>query len=128
MISKLIGWTVLASGFAALVAACPLPASAQGLGDRTPCSVSTTVMDSGDRERVGTLVGYIESVMNSMDSAHTEKGEPGIVAQLSDEGLTHLVAAVTVNCRDHPTMTIYNSTAFVYRGTREMQKQLGIAR
>lgn len=74
------------------------------------------------------VVNYIKNVMETLDSKHTENGEPGIIAQLSDEGFKTLVATTTVWCRDHPRQTVYNSAAFVYTGAREMELEMGTAK
>ena len=71
---------------------------------------------------------YVLNKMDDMDARHTQVGEAGIMAQLSDEGRASMAAMTSINCKDHPKMTVYNSTAFVYRGMREMQLQLGNAK
>jgi hypothetical protein len=103
-------------------------AHAAEITDKTPCSALVEVMDSENLERIRQYGYYIFSVMDTMDINHTQRGEPGIMAQLSDSGKTNLFAATSVQCRNHPSMTVYNSAALVYRGTRDMEIQFGTAK
>ena len=105
-----------------------LPAHAQEVTDTTSCTVLVAAVDSEARDRVRLFMVYILNTMEKMDSKHTEQGEPGIMAQLSDNGRVNMAAATSVHCRDYPKMTIYNSAAFVYRGIRDMQLEFGTAK
>ena len=81
-----------------------------------------------EADRIRPFTDYILNTMDDMDSKHTEAGEAGIVAQLSDQGLVGMAAATSVHCREYLKMTVYNSAAFVYRGIRDMELQLGTAK
>jgi len=86
------------------------------------------VAGSRDPNRIREFVLYVSNIMEKMDIDHVQRGEPGIMGQLSDDGRTNLVAAASVQCRDHPKMTVYNSASLVYRGIRDMEIQLGAAK
>jgi hypothetical protein len=103
-------------------------AAAMDLTDKTPCAAMVKAFDSNDPARVVSFATYALNKMDELDSNHTRRGEPGIMAQLSDDGRSSMVAITSVNCRKYPKMTIYNSAAFVYTGMREMQMQLGTAK
>ena len=104
------------------------PVRAIELTDHSPCTAVATAFDSKNKEMIRQLSAYIQNTMNKMDARHTENGEPGIMAQLSDEGLVGLVAVVAAHCQTHPRETVYNATAFVYRGTRDLEMQFGAAK
>ena len=104
-----------------------LPAQAQTFDNKTPCSVSNALMDRGSREAAHPMFLYVINTMEDMDAAHTNIGEPGIMAKLSDRGRINMAAAVSVHCRNILLSTVYNSISFVYRGIREMQIEMGTA-
>ena len=85
-------------------------------------------MDSENYERIRQFDRYIFNIMDKMDIDHVQDGEPGIMSQLSRDGRASLFAATSVSCRNHPNMTVYNSAALVYRGTREIEIQFGTAK
>lgn len=59
---------------------------------------------------------------------HTDNGEPGILAQMSDEGVAEMAVLAIEYCRLHPKATIYNEAAEAYRGARALEIQLGGAK
>jgi hypothetical protein len=71
---------------------------------------------------------FMGNVMDGLDIDHVQAGRPGIMASLSDQGRSNLVAAAAVQCRNHQNMTIWNAAAFVYRGIRDMEMELGTAK
>jgi hypothetical protein len=97
------------------------------LTDQTRCVDAIKRFDP-PQTGLGELADYIKNVMELLDRKHTEDGEPGIIAQLSDDGFWNLVGSTTVWCRDHPRQTVYNAAAFVYTGTRELELELGTAK
>jgi len=103
-------------------------ARAAEITDKAPCSEMVAASDANNPVRFRPFILYIMNSMEVMDSRHTEAGEPGIMAQLSDEGRLNMAAAASVRCRNYPKMTIYNATAAVYRGIRDMQIQFGAAK
>jgi hypothetical protein len=113
----LLGVITLATGI--------VPVHAAEITDITPCSALVEVMDSENLERIRQYGYYIFNVMDTMDIDHVQRGEPGIMSQMSDAGKTNLFAATSVQCRNHPNMTVYNSAALVYRGTRDIEIQFG---
>jgi hypothetical protein len=104
------------------------PGLAAEFDDKTPCTKLFTALDNRDADKFRAGYHFVADTMDAMDSAHTEKGEPGIMAGFSDEGLLHAVTMVVEHCRSHPRMTVYNSAAFVYRGLRDLETQLGVAK
>jgi hypothetical protein len=114
--------------FVVTTLAAVVPAYASEITDKTPCSELVSAMDSKNTERIREFLVYEFNVMDTMDIEHTQRGEPGIMSQLSDEGKINLASVTSVQCRNHPKMTVYNSTALVYRGTREMEIQFGTAK
>ncbi len=95
--------------------------------DRTVCVDAIKRFDPPQTGLID-LVDYIKNVMETLDLAHTESGEPGIITQLSDHGFMDLVGMTTVWCRDHPRQTVYSAAAFIYTGTRELEIDLGTAK
>ena len=85
-------------------------------------------MNTRNPEALTETKQYILNAMDKLDSAHTEAGEPGIMASLTDSGELDMVAMTAVHCQNHPKETIYNAAAFVYRGTRDMERQFGTAK
>ena len=65
--------------------------------------------------------------MLALDDAHTQQGEPGIMARLSDEGMIDMAAMTITFCRKNPKATIYNTAAKVYREMRDLEVALGAA-
>jgi hypothetical protein len=102
--------------------------AADRLSDKTLCAVVPAIMDSNDRERKMEIIVFIQNAYEKFDRAHTEAGEPGIMAALSDNGLAGLVAMASVKCRNTPRLTIYNSASQVYRGVRDLQMEMGTAK
>ena len=96
--------------------------------DTTPCSAMAAAMDSENPMSIRPFTVYVLNAMDDFDTKHIQTGEPGIMAQMSDDGRYHLAATISVNCRDHPKMTVYNSAGLVYRGVREMELQFGTAK
>jgi hypothetical protein len=71
---------------------------------------------------------FMGNTMDGLDIDHIQAGKPGIMASLSDDGRQNLVAAAAVQCRNHQNMTIWNAAAYVYRGIRDMEMELGAAK
>jgi hypothetical protein len=106
----------------------PALAGELNIDDRTSCSVAAKAFDKEDVPAMRAVINFIVATMENMDSMHTEKGEPGIVAQLDDKGMQELWAHAVAHCQLYPRSTIYNSAGFVYTGTRDLEMQLGVAK
>ena len=87
------------------------------------CSELVSAMDSKNNERIRQFLICEFNVMDAMDIGAARR-----LSQLSDDGKINLASATSVQCRSHPNMTVYNSTALVYRGTREIETQFGTAK
>lgn len=113
-----------------LIMAASISDYAQGaeVRDGTTCRAMVEAMDSENLVKIRPFTVYVLNTMDEIDTKHIQAGEPGIMAQLSEDGRYHLAAAALANCRHHPKMTVYNSAAFVYRGIREMELQFGTAK
>jgi hypothetical protein len=122
---KLTGY---AGSVAIALIACVSPAHAGEITDKTPCGALVEVMDSENLERIRQYGYYIFNVMDKMDIGHVQRGEPGIMSQMSEAGKGQLFGATSVQCRNYPKMTVYNSAALVYRGTRDIEIQFGMAK
>jgi hypothetical protein len=128
--------TFLAAAVAEVVATAPC--FAEPIDSKTSCSVPIRAFDSGKRA-AETLAGvpsrevqevgnFIMMVMERPDRRHTDKGEPGILPDLSDAGKHVLAASAVANCRLHPRRTIYNAADLVYHSERDIQIQMGVAK
>lgn len=113
---------------ASLVLLVGTTASAAEITDKTQCVEFVAALEARDFPMIRAFATYVLNTMDDLDIKHTQAGEPGIMARLSDDGRKRMVPITSVNCRDHPKMTVYNSAAFVYIGIREMQIQFGNAK
>src|SRR5205823_867842 len=95
--------------------------------DPTPCALAVHTLESKDGAKIRDLVVLIRHTMDKLDSIHTQNGEPGIMASLSNDGFLDLSAMVTVHCRLHPQQLLFDSIAIVYRGTRDFEMEFGTA-
>jgi hypothetical protein len=105
-----------------------LTQAAERISENTACAAVPAIMDGNDRSRKIEVIVFIQNAFEKFDRTHTEVGEPGIMAALSDNGLSGLVAMASVKCRNMPRLTIYNSASQVYRGIRDLQIEMGTAR
>jgi hypothetical protein len=103
-------------------------ARAQDIDDTTPCAASVAAMDSGKAERIRPFLIYIIDTMETMDGNHIRRGEPGIMGHMSDDDRRYMAAGASVNCRNYPKMTVYNSVEFVYRSFRDLGTAFGTAK
>ena len=103
-------------------------ARAADFSDGMPCSAVAATLDHGNQETRRSFILYVEGTIEKIDVAHTDRGEPGIVNKLSDGGFLDLVAVVSVHCREFPKLNVYNSAAYVYRATRELELSLRTAK
>jgi len=103
-------------------------ARAQVVDDKTLCAASVAAMDSEQPDRVRPFLIYILDTMETMDGNHIRRGEPGITAEMSDGGRLYMAGGVSVNCRNYPKMTVYNSVEFIYRSFRDLGTTFGTAK
>lgn len=116
-----------AGTLAVLAISVPGGVGAEPVTNQTRCPVAVAAFDANNREKALEAVTFIKNAMEALDSMHTENGEPGIIAQLSDDGFTKLALLAVERCREYPKSTVYNSAAFVYQGTREAELSTGLA-
>jgi hypothetical protein len=103
-------------------------AEALTLTDKTHCNVAVQPFENNDTEGALEVMIFIKNTMEALDSIHTDNGEPGVIANLSDDGFSHIALAAVENCREKPKTTIHDSAAFVYMGLRELEFSVGGAR
>jgi hypothetical protein len=110
-------------------------AHAAEITEKTRCSEFVAASDVNDRASNASNLAklreyylFMGNVMDGLDIDHIQNGQPGIMASLSDDGRSNLVATAAVQCRNHQNMTIWNSAALVYRGVRDMEMQFGTAK
>jgi hypothetical protein len=98
------------------------------ISDHTSCSSAVKAFDNKDKPDMMSVLDYIKGVMYELDQNHTDHGEPGILAQMSDRGQVETAIQAVEHCRLQPVSTIYNAAAFVYVGVRAMEVELGTAK
>jgi hypothetical protein len=103
-------------------------ALAAEITERTPCSVAIKAWNDKDIDAVRDVGLFIENTMQDLDFKHTDNGEPGIMAGMTDQGRASAVVAAVGFCRQHPKATIYNEAASAYQGLREIGMQFGTAK
>ena len=81
------------------------------LTDRTLCADAIKMFDTTGLAEVD---DYIKNEMNLLDRKYTENGEPGIIAHLSHDDFSMLLAVTTDFCRDHSHETVYDAAAHAY--------------
>jgi len=98
------------------------------IDDHTTCATARAVMDAPqpDMQQVRAVTKYIESALSTIDHLYAAKGEPAIIARMSDEGRSKTIAVVTVRCGHHPEETIQTSAIAVYDGLKGLGQDLGI--
>lgn len=102
--------------------------TAAEITDRTPCSVAIKAWNDKDIDAVRDVGLFIENTMQDLDFKHTDYGEPGIMAGMTDRGRASAVVAAVGFCRQHPKATIYNEASSAYQGLREIEMQFGTAK
>ena len=103
-------------------------AAAADVNDQTRCPVATKAFDDKDMTAIREIGLYIANTMRDLDLNHTDNGEPGILAQMTDEARATAVVAAIEFCRQHPRATIYNEAGAAYDGLRDMELELGGAK
>jgi hypothetical protein len=95
---------------------------------QTRCAVAANAFDTEDMHIVRPVAYFIRNVFDELDAAHTSIGEPGIMANLNDSGVSNMGALVVSLCHQHLDATIYDEAALAYRGVRDMGIQPGVAK
>jgi hypothetical protein len=113
----------LIAAFAVMIAWANVARAAE-IDPKTPCAEFVAALDGRDFPKIRAFSDYVLKTMDELDMKHMRSGQSGIMAQLSDDGRSHMVPITSVHCRDNLKMTVHNSAAFVYTGIREMQMQL----
>jgi hypothetical protein len=103
-------------------------ALASEVTEQTPCSVAIKAWDGKDIDAVRNIGLFVENTMQDLDFKHTDNGEPGIMAGMTDHVRATAVATAVGFCRQHPRATIYNEAASAYQGLRDIEVQFGLAK
>ena len=101
--------------------------TASAMDAHTPCTAAIRASDTSSAEQMREVFLYVRETMVALDDVHTQQGEPGIMAQLSDQGMIDMVAMTVTFCRKNPKATVYNTAAKLYRETRDLEVALGAA-
>jgi hypothetical protein len=109
---------------AALVVLVSSPAiRAAEISEKTACGVVVTAFDRQDS--IPEIVTTITNVMQTLDDTHTSAGEPGVLAPLSDQGMSSIIAVAIEDCRDNPRKRLRDAAAKAYMGLRAMELMFG---
>lgn len=107
--------TRVAMAVAILLSRSPVAAAAE-FGGATPCA---KVVSSFDQQRyVPQIVTTITNVMVGLDDIHTNAGERGALAPLSDQGMTSVISLAVEDCREHPQKRLRDAAAKAYMELR----------
>ena len=93
------------------------------IGEKTACGIVVASFDR--KESVPGIVTTIRNVMETLDETHTDAGEQGVLASLSDKGMMMIVISAVEDCRDHPRKQLRDAAAKAYMGLRAMQQMFG---
>ena len=129
--------TSFKAGLRALIAAAlltvsahagPTPAFSQRIDDHTGCQVAIQAWNSSNVAVASAISEFIRNDFQIFDANHTNNGEPGILAGMTDRTMATMVAGVIGYCRLSPKATIYNESYQVYDGLRGIALQFGFAK
>jgi hypothetical protein len=99
----------------------------QSVTDGTSCAAINAAMATEDPATMLPAVNYIRNTLTALDKPYLAKGEPGIIARMSDDGRTSTAAAASVHCKLNPVESVREAVEFVYDGIREMNVAFGLA-
>jgi hypothetical protein len=118
--------TLVAGAVLALMAG--TAAHAEEITDKTRCTAMIAALNTDQRAKIRPYVLYVLNAMEAMDSDNTQRGDPGIMAAMSDKGRINMAVGADLVCRAHPQMTVWNAAAEMYRGMRDMEIAFGAAK
>lgn len=99
------------------------PLHAADIGEKTACGIVVASFDR--KESVPEIVTTIKNVMETLDETHTDAGEQGVLAPLTDQGMMWIVISAIEDCRNHPRKQLRDAASQSYMGLRAMQQMLG---
>jgi hypothetical protein len=112
-------------GVAMFLSAC-LASSAEGQMDETTlCPVATGAFDGKDLPQIQEFIRFVQNVFDVLDAQSRENGEPALKAKLTDMSVEGSI--ILGYCRQHPSGTIYEATAFAYQGLKALRKHTTVA-
>jgi len=103
-------------------------ANADILRPNASCASVVEVMDSSDRQQIGYAVQLIADALAEADRPFVKAKRGSVVAPLSDDRLTTIVALVIGRCRAGKNATARKAAESTYTGLRSMQLALGMVR
>ncbi len=88
------------------------------INSQTLCRSVRTIFDAAepDLTKVRAVAVAIDREFRLLDRENAVHARPQIYARMNDKGKQSTSAAVTVRCEEHPSDTLKNITATVYKG------------
>src|SRR5689334_17256447 len=84
------------------IALATCPANAAPFDEQSPCAAVVKAFERKDAPAVAAAATVIRDVFDRLDELHTRNGEPGIVARMTDDGVTNLAGVAVAYCREAP--------------------------
>ena len=104
----------------------------RGSGNRrwTTCAAVQAIIGIAqpDKVKVQAVNDYVLSTLSTIDGTYVARGDPGIIAPMSDEGRNNTIKMVILWCGEHPEDTLRQRTAQIYPGMKGGQKTWGSTR
>jgi hypothetical protein len=110
----------MALGIAMFLPGCVASAADSQIDEKTLCPVAISAFDAKDATQMQQFLTFVQNVFDELDAQSREKGEPALKAKLIDTSVEGFM--ILGHCRQHPTETVYDATAFAYRGLRSLRK------
>jgi hypothetical protein len=82
--------------------------------DQTPCSELVAAVHLNRAMDVRRGAGYIVETIKKIDQSSVAEGRQSVVARLSAEELSWMVADTAVTCQDEPTLSIKSASIASY--------------
>lgn len=106
----------------------PIGAVAQAIDDGTTCAAVQAIIGIAqpDKVKVQAVNDYVLSTLSTLDGTYVARGDPGIIAPMSDEGRNNTIKMVILWCGEHPEDTLRQRTAQIYPGMKGRAEDMGI--
>lgn len=95
---------------------------AAGINETTSCAVAIKAFENEDRDGIIEAGTTIKNVMQSLDDIHTNNGEAGVLAPLSDKGMSSIIALALVDCQSNPRKKLRDAASKAYMELRAFQQ------
>ena len=94
------------------------------IDDQTRCDLAFRAYDNQDKATVA-AARYVVGVLGKIDRAYTAKGEAGILAAMSLDGLMSTSVLPIELCRKKPSATLFSQVVDAYDGIRAIEREMG---